>query len=170
MAKSEVDTWFDKLEHPLKEVMQDVRNAILKADRRMEECIKWQSPTFMYQGNLASINPRAKKHISLMFHTGAQIPGKFPNLQGGKATARFMAFEDRKAVKTLNKELVSVVKAWCAMKEVGAKPAATKKAAAKTAKKKAAKTAATKKTVKKALKKTTKKVSRKAVKKAAKKR
>jgi len=82
-----VDSYFDALEHPLKDVMLAVRRVIVDADDRISESIKWKSPTFEYRGNLASINPRAKSHVSLMFHTGAQIPGDFPYLTA-PATSR----------------------------------------------------------------------------------
>ena len=42
----EVVAWFGRSEHPLKDVMLAVREAILAADERMTESIKWQSPTF----------------------------------------------------------------------------------------------------------------------------
>jgi len=112
----EVDAYLDELEHPLIAVMQAVRTAILEADGRMSETIKWKSPTFMYEGNLASINPRAKAHVSLMFHTGAQIPGDFPHLEGGGDTARYMRFADLDTVDSLRDELGAVVAAWCELK------------------------------------------------------
>ena len=80
----EVDVWFDGFEHPLKEVMYRVREIILDADDRMDECIKWKTPTFTYEGNLMSFNPRSKAHVSLLFHTGATIPGDHPRLDGGE--------------------------------------------------------------------------------------
>ncbi|MCH7552614.1 MAG: hypothetical protein IIC82_01255 [Chloroflexi bacterium] len=46
----EVDVWFERLEHPLKDAMQRVREVILGADARMGECIKWSVPTFAYRG------------------------------------------------------------------------------------------------------------------------
>lgn len=113
----EVDAYLEDLDHPLKDVMRAVRAAILEADGRISETIKWKSPTFMYEGNLASINPRAKAHISLMFHTGADIPGDFPHLAGGEKVARYMRFPDLDAVDSLRGELTSVVKAWCALKD-----------------------------------------------------
>jgi hypothetical protein len=116
MPASEVDAYFEALNHPLKDVMLAVRRAILEADERMTESIKWKSPTFEYQGNLASINPRAKSHVSLMFHTGAQIPGDFPHLEGGEKVARYMRFADLEAVATLEAELASIVRAWCELK------------------------------------------------------
>jgi hypothetical protein len=87
----EVDAWFAEYEHPVKDAMLAVRRIVL-SDGRMSETIKWQSPTFMYKGNLASFNPRTKAHVSLMFHTGAAIPGDHPRLIGGGETARYMTF------------------------------------------------------------------------------
>jgi hypothetical protein len=87
----DVDAWFADSDHPMAETMQRVRMIIL-SDDRMTETIKWKSPTFMYKGNMASFNPRTKAHVSLMFHTGAKIPGDHPRLIGGGETARYMKF------------------------------------------------------------------------------
>ena len=80
--RKEVDAWFAKYDNPMKDVVQRVREIILDADPRIDECIKWQAPTFTYDGNLASFFPKAKQHASLMFHTGSTIPGKHPRLEG----------------------------------------------------------------------------------------
>ena len=108
----EVDTWFDAYENPMKEVVLGVRSIILE-DERISETIKWKSPTFMYEGNMASFNPRSKKHASLMFHTGASIPGNHPRLEGGGDTARYMTFADLEEVEDAREELRAVVDAWC---------------------------------------------------------
>ncbi|MGH3668778.1 MAG: hypothetical protein ACRDU7_10830, partial [Acidimicrobiia bacterium] len=47
----------------------------------------WSTPTYSYLGNIFSFNP-AKKFVSLLFHTGAQIPGDHPALEGDTETAR----------------------------------------------------------------------------------
>lgn len=75
-ANPGVEDWFDNHDHPAKEAMLRVR-AIILEDGRMNETIKWKSPTFMFEGNMASFNPRTKSHVSLMFHTGASIPARF---------------------------------------------------------------------------------------------
>ena len=108
----EVDAWFADYEHPAKDAMQRVRELIL-SDDRMVETIKWKSPTFMYQGNMASFNPRTKSHVSLMFHTGASIPGHRPRLEGGGETARYMKFADLAEVDEAADELNAVVAVWC---------------------------------------------------------
>lgn len=108
----EVDAWFERYEHPAKDAMLRVREIILD-DERMTEAIKWKSPTFVFEGNMASFNPRTKAHVSLMFHTGASIPGDHPRLEGGGDTARYMKFADLADVEATRGELADIVTAWC---------------------------------------------------------
>ena len=114
---SEVDAWMAAYDNPQKELVQAVRLAILKSDPRVGECIKWQAPTFTYKGNIASFFPKAKKHASLMFHKGAEIPGDFPSLEGDGKEARSMKFADLQDLEVKRAELESVVRAWCDMKD-----------------------------------------------------
>ena len=112
----EVDAWFAAYEHPIKDAMQQVRRFILEDDR-MSETIKWKSPTFMYKGNMASFNPRTKAHVSLMFHTGASIPGDHPRMEGGGETARYMKFADVADVEAAAGEIRAIVAAWCSSRD-----------------------------------------------------
>jgi hypothetical protein len=117
MARNpEVDAWFAEREPPQGVAMQRVREIILAADPRIEESIKWKTPTFSYRGNIASFNP-AKNLVSLLFHTGAKIPGEHPSLDGNGDTARVMRFADLEEVERLKDELEAVVRAWCAWKD-----------------------------------------------------
>jgi hypothetical protein len=86
----EVDAWFARYENPMKEVVLRVREIVLGADPRIEESIKWQAPTFTFEGNLASFFPKSKQHASLMFHMGARIPGDHPRLEGNGDTGRVL--------------------------------------------------------------------------------
>ena len=56
----DVDAWFDRYDNPQKELVRAVRDVMLAADSRVGECIKWQAPTFTYQGNIASSSPRPR--------------------------------------------------------------------------------------------------------------
>jgi len=109
----EVDAWFAKLDHPLRDAMMRARDVILAADDRVTECIKWSTPTFQYEGNIASFQPRAKKFVSLMFHRGSEIPGNHPQLEGDAALARVMRFADSADVDRKTSDLTAVIKAWC---------------------------------------------------------
>jgi hypothetical protein len=114
-----VDAWFDSLDHPLKQVMLRVRELILAADPRITETMKWQSPTFMYSGNLASIDPHAKRWVSVLFHRGAEIPGEHPILGGEGRLARYARFVDVEAVEMDRPALEAVVRAWCDARDEG---------------------------------------------------
>jgi hypothetical protein len=116
-GSADVEAWFAKKKHPQEALMRKVRKVILDADPRVEETIKWSCPTFTYQGNLVSIAPQAKAFVSLLFHTGATIPGSHPALEGGGGTARYMRIEDEADLKAKKAGLVKVVKAWCKMRD-----------------------------------------------------
>ena len=115
-AANEVDAWFAELDHPLKEVMQRTRELILAADERVEESVKWKTPTFSYNGNIVSIQPRAKRFVSLMFHRGSEIPGEHPDLEGDAALVRTMKFADLADLEARGDALGAVIRAWCGAK------------------------------------------------------
>lgn len=108
----EVTAWFDSYDHPAKDAMLRVRE-ILLSDERITEAIKWKSPTFIYKGNMASLMPRTKSHVSLMFHQGALIPGEHPGLSGGGETVRYMSFDDLDEVESSRSDLLRAVRSWC---------------------------------------------------------
>jgi hypothetical protein len=66
---------------------------------------------------MASFNPRTKADVSLMFHTGAAIPGDHPRLIGGGETARYMKFESLEDVAATKAQMLAVVDAWCSSRE-----------------------------------------------------
>ena len=111
--RPEVEQWLAAYDRPLKPLLLALRDIILAADARIDETIKQQTPTFTFNGNLASFQPRSKKHVSLMFHVGAMIPGAHPKLEGTGDTARFMSFPDLASVQAAKRDLVRVVRAWC---------------------------------------------------------
>ena len=113
----EVDAWFERYENPMKPVVQRVRDIVLDADPRIDECIKWQAPTFTYRGNLASFYPKSRQHASLMFHLGAHIPGHFPRLEGSGDTSRVMKFGSLDEAEAARPELESIARAWCDWRE-----------------------------------------------------
>jgi uncharacterized protein YdhG (YjbR/CyaY superfamily) len=110
---AEVDAWFERYENPMKPVVERIRAIVLAADKRIEECIKWQAPTFTYRGNLASFFPKSKQHASLMFHVGASIPGDHPRLEGSGNTSRVMKIGSVAEVNAAKGDIARLVRAWC---------------------------------------------------------
>jgi hypothetical protein len=109
----EVDVWMAAYDNPQKPVVAKVREILLDADPRIGEVIKWSTPTFVYKGNLASFQPRAKQFASLLFHEGASIPGDHPRLSGGGDHARYMQITDLADAAAVAGELKAIVRAWC---------------------------------------------------------
>jgi hypothetical protein len=109
----EVDAWLERYDNPMKEVVLRAREVVLGADERIGETIKWSTPTFVYRGNLASVQPRARQFASILFHTGASIPGVHPILEGGGDVARYVRLADLEAVEGARPDLEAVVRAWC---------------------------------------------------------
>src|SRR5688572_18190769 len=97
----------------MKDVVLRIREVILEADPRIEECIKWQAPTFTFEGNLASFFPKSKQHASLMFHVGARIPGSHPRLEGNGDTGRVMKIGSVAEANAARADLERLVRAWC---------------------------------------------------------
>ena len=113
----DVDAFVSSLDHPLEPGIQAVRDVVLAVDPRITETIKWTSPTFVFEGNIASIEPRSKKQVSLLFHQGAKLPGAHPKLEGGGETVRYMRFADAADVATKRKDLEKAIRAWIELKE-----------------------------------------------------
>lgn len=112
-----VDEYLKKKKHPLSKEIQRVREIILGTHKDIEETIKWNSPTFIYKGNMASYFMNAKKHVSLMFHKGALISDKTGLLQGDGKEARTAKFERMADIEKRKKDLQTVVKEWIKMQD-----------------------------------------------------
>ena len=111
----DVDRWFEERDHPLDAAMRRAREIILGADERVTESIKWKTPTFAFKGNIASFAP-AKNAVSLMFHRGAELPGRHPRLAGDGKLVRTMRFTDLEDVEAGRGDLERAIRAWCDLK------------------------------------------------------
>jgi hypothetical protein len=117
----DVDRWLDEAAHPLEATLRRARDIILSADSRITESIKWKTPTFAFNGNIASFNP-SKNLVSIMFHRGAEIPGDHPRLEGDGKLVRTMRFADLDDLEAGRADLEAVVRAWCTWKAVKGGP------------------------------------------------
>jgi uncharacterized protein YdeI (YjbR/CyaY-like superfamily) len=113
----EVDKFLRDKKHPLTAEIQKVRQIILETDKKVEETIKWSSPTFMYKGNIASFYFNAKKFVSLMFHKGALMEDTSGLLEGDGKEARVARFEDAADIDRKKKALQRVIKAWIKLQD-----------------------------------------------------
>jgi hypothetical protein len=122
---AKVDTYIKALKHPLKKVVENLRQIILDADPGVGEEIKWNAPTFFYTGEMRPFNPKEYKRyiivfnlfrkdcIRLVFPSGAKLNDKSGLLEGeytdGRRLALFYSLDD---VKSREKDLQKLIKTW----------------------------------------------------------
>jgi hypothetical protein len=114
---SKVDAYMQEFENPLKDIWEQIRDIVLGVDPRMEEDIKWGAPTFIYKGNMATFNPRAKQFVNLTFHTGALISDPEGVLDGDAKEARVFRVTGSEELGRKKAGLEIVVKNWIQLKD-----------------------------------------------------
>ena len=120
-----VDAYLKKLKHPLKEVVEALRQTILSTDKEIGEEIKWNAPTFFFSGEMRPFNPKEYKRyvvvfnlyqkdcIRLVFPSGAKVNDKTGLLQGDYTDGRRLAlFPNMAEVESKEKVLQAVIKKW----------------------------------------------------------
>jgi hypothetical protein len=99
----QVDAYMQRLKHPLSDVLEALRQIILKTDPTIGEEIKWNAPTFFYTGDMRPFNPKEYKRylvvsnifrqdcIRLVFWGGARANDTSGFLEGDYADGRRLA-------------------------------------------------------------------------------
>lgn len=119
----QVDDYMKKLKHPLKDVVEALRQLILSTDKKIGEEISWNAPSFFYTGKMKPFKPKEYKRfivvfnffkkdcIRLIFLRGAMANDKSGLLEGdyedGRRLALFYTMED---VKKNKKDLQKIIK------------------------------------------------------------
>jgi len=111
--RRQVDDWLARCRYPMRDVFVSIRLAILVSDPRIDECIKSQVPTFVYNGNLASFDLRSPQHASVMFPLGGLIPGRHPRLTGTGDGPRLIQFASMAEAAAARTDLERLVRNWC---------------------------------------------------------
>ena len=106
---AEVDAFMKKLNHPLQDEIEAVRLIIKKANKKIAERVKWNTPSFFYTDDLATIHVKAQQHVLLRFHHPAIVKIKSALLEGDYKDRRMMYFTSMKEVITRKKELIKIV-------------------------------------------------------------
>jgi len=119
-----VDAYMRALKHPLAKLAAAVRGAILAADPRIGEEIKWNAPAFFFTGPMEPFNPKEYRRHLIVFNfyrkdslrlvfwhgdrandTSAFLEGTYPD---GRRLAHLSSVDE---LETRKKALVKVLKA-----------------------------------------------------------
>ena len=119
----QVAKFMNDLEHPLKEEIEIVRNIILSTDDKITEHIKWNAPSFCYEGeDRMTFNLNGKGFFRLVFHCGAKVKERKSNkpliidpsgiLEWKAADRAIIKFTDKNDVKVNEEKLKEVITKW----------------------------------------------------------
>ncbi|WP_026899250.1 DUF1801 domain-containing protein [Daejeonella oryzae] len=128
--KQLVADYFRRLNHPLKTIVQALREIVLLTDTEIAEQIKWNSACFYYNGEMTAFNPKEYKRdivvfnlykqdsVLLVFPTGGIVNDSTGLLEGkfkdSRKIAKFGTLED---VKMKEKDLQFVIREWLKLVE-----------------------------------------------------
>lgn len=71
-SNQEIQRYVEGLVEPQQETVLAMREAVLGADTRMKEAIKWGSIAFFHKKNICGFRV-AKAHVTLLFMEGASF-------------------------------------------------------------------------------------------------
>ncbi|MCW4468799.1 DUF1801 domain-containing protein [Flavobacterium sp. MFBS3-15] len=130
-AEEQVTEFITASGHPLKDVMQELRTFILAVSPVISEHIKWNSPAFYYNGEMAPFDPKEYKRdivvynvrkpgeILLIFPTGDKLHDTTGILEGkftdGRRMITITGMED---LSTKKENLHALIKQWLQLIEM----------------------------------------------------
>ena len=111
----QVDEFMERLDHPFKPEVQMIREIIKYVNPQITEQIKWNAPSFSYQGeSLVTFNLWEKKRIHLVFHNPMISKVKSKLLEGDYDHRRMAYFTDQSDIQAkrpiLQKALKDLIK------------------------------------------------------------
>lgn len=124
-GSEQVAEFIQTTRHPLKKVVVELRDVILSVNKSITEHIKWNAPSFCFDGDdRITFNLSKTDYILLIFHRGAKVKdtkGKDPLFQDTTGLLEWLA-PDRAVIKFQSTEEVSdkktalkkVIKLWLA--------------------------------------------------------
>lgn len=120
-GKREVDAFMAALEHPLKAEIAAIRALILGADKRVQEGIKWNAPSFYIEDHFATLKLQPSTMVQVVLHTGAKVKSnsKAMDIDAPAGLLKWAAkdrclvtFASMAEVKAQKAAFVAVLKQW----------------------------------------------------------
>ena len=119
----QVDAHIQKLDRTLAGAVQAIREIILSTDKNIAERIKWNNPSFYYNGDMKPFDPKEYKsdiavfnlhkgRLMLVFPSGGKVNDE-GLLEGDfKDERRLVVFADINDVKAKEKSLRKIIQEW----------------------------------------------------------
>lgn len=122
MNDNEVNTYLENLEHPLKTELLQWRDAIKIDFPELVEIIKWNAPSYQYNGiDFMTFNLAKPKEIKLILHRGAKnktmppaqlIEDKTHLLQWAANDRAIITFTSKHEITNHRENLKTIIQNW----------------------------------------------------------
>jgi hypothetical protein len=124
----QVTEYIEKLDAPVAQIVQAIRQIVLNVDPEIGEEIKWNAPSFLYTGEMKPFNPKEykryiivmnlHKRILLVFPSGAKVNDTSGLLTGDYTDGRRLVYiKDMDDLKSKEPAIRKVVLDWLALIE-----------------------------------------------------
>ena len=106
-----VITYMQKLNHPLIEEVELLRDIIKSSNSGIGERIKWNAPSYYFEGeDMVTFNLRDKSQVHLVFHHPCIESIQSSILEGEYNGRRMSYFNNEKEIVAARKEITGVIK------------------------------------------------------------
>jgi len=123
-----VTEYIEKLDAPVAQIVQAIRQIVLSMDPEIREEVKWNAPSFLYTGEMKPFNPKEykryiivmnlHKRILLVFPSGAKVNDNTGLLEGDYADGRRLIYiKDIDDLKSKETGIKKVISDWLALVE-----------------------------------------------------
>ncbi|QEC77455.1 DUF1801 domain-containing protein [Mucilaginibacter ginsenosidivorax] len=124
----QVTEYIEKLDAPVAQIVQAIRQIVLSVNPEIGEEIKWNAPSFLYTGEMKPFNPKEykryimvmnlHKRILLVFPSGAKVIDNTGLLEGDYADGRRLLYiKDMDDLKSKEAGMKKVISDWLAQVE-----------------------------------------------------
>jgi len=122
--REQVTQHIQKLDVSIRDIIETLRQIILNVSDEISERIKWNNPSFYYNGEMQPFDPKEykremivfnlhKNRIMLVFPSGAKVNDTTRLLTGDYADGRrIVVFKDMDDVRLRKADLQFVIKEW----------------------------------------------------------
>jgi hypothetical protein len=104
-----VSDFIEKLEHPLKPEVEFLRKLIRKTDKRIQERIKWNAPSYYIEEDLFTFGPFRNETLLIVFHHPEIVNVKSELLEGEYKDRRLLYLNNKKHVKSSAGEITKII-------------------------------------------------------------
>ncbi|MFL5859747.1 MAG: iron chaperone [Solirubrobacteraceae bacterium] len=108
MSARDVDEYLSTVEQPMRDVLEELRRAILDVLPEAEQVISYRVPAFRHGGQTVAGFAAFKNHLSYLPFSGSVLPRLADELEGYTMTRSSLHFTpDRPLPKALVKKLIA---------------------------------------------------------------